>query len=216
MEGDISHRLTDHVDCVNALCRLCGQKPKREKGRNRKDILCAAFVSEIQTVYNVNVLDDEDGKHSKLMCVVCYRTLNILKNNVQPGTERSCNARMKFEAAACLWKRYDDTISAEQCATCAHFLLQRKSGRPPKTQPDKRKLAANVDDSTESVSNSPADKDSEMLDVSFHPSAASTSTPAKVPRLSDMQTSPFAKFVSTATSPFNSKRVVRFKEQQVE
>ena len=219
MEGNVCHRVTDHVDCVNALCRLCGRRAKtvKDRARNRPDVLCADYANDILAIYNVCLLSDEDGKHSRVMCRKCLRTMTCLKYGEGPSPIRTRNAVTRIEAASGLWQRYDDKISANQCTTCAQFFRLSRGGRPLKAKDVLKKIfAANMNNSTQNANCTQTDKNrSEMLDVPFCPSDVSRSTPAKVSRLSEMHPSPTANVVSTAISPAIGNREVMCEKQQM-
>ena len=64
--------LSEHIQRVNSRCRLCGARTKRlVKNKNIRIKLCAHYASDIYVFHNVNVLEDQEGKHSKTMCVKC-------------------------------------------------------------------------------------------------------------------------------------------------
>ena len=137
METVLLHSRTKHVNRVNSSCRLCGERVKRAK-KDKKPCakLCVSYVKEISDFHCVDILQDTEGKHAKLMCVKCYTRLVKLKHSNRPcaGTrENACHATTN---SAHLWCNFDPTLSADQCKLCCHFNQQCKGGKPSKRKRD--------------------------------------------------------------------------------
>ena len=219
MENETDHSLSEHLQRVNALCRLCGEKARRRvKDKDSSIKFCTAYANDVSMFHNLNILDDKDGKHSKILCSKCYTRLNRLKHSAQPSTATLEAALEQIRRASSTWSYFDSTLLAvDQCVTCKYFEQQRKGERPFNTKlgpPRKRNLptAHESHDLTEDVSPSNNDGDSTLQASSiFCPPSTSTSTPAKVPRTTEMQTPPFERFtaVDVATSPFEKQNTVR-------
>ena len=62
METVFVHLLTEHLERLNNLCRLCGERVKRKEKDSYKNIkLCANYVHEL-SLYR-DIAEDEDRKH---------------------------------------------------------------------------------------------------------------------------------------------------------
>ena len=138
MENETDHSLSEHLQRVNALCRLCGERARRR-------------------------VKDKDSSICK-----CYTRLNRLKHSAQPSTATLEAALEQIRRASSTWSYFDSTLLAvDQCVTCKHFEQQRKGGRPFNTKlgpPRKRNLptAHESHDLTEDVSPSNNDGDSTL------------------------------------------------------
>lgn len=166
------HSFPRHLEAVNSLCRLCGRRSRRAvKDKNKPVYLCTKYTSFF-SCYNIDVLNDQEGKHSKTICFMCHTKLVRLSKQVEHKSSTDIH-----KTCADLWVAFDETLSVDDCQTCSHFKQQSKGGRPP----PKNKLAA------------PKRKDLDNVgdffpDLSFLPSSscsASTSTPAKVRKHAD-------------------------------
>ena len=145
MESVVVHSLSEHLQRVNSLCRLCGARTKRRmKDKNIAMKSCAQYASAIYVFHNVNVLEDQEGKHSTTMCVKCYTRLMRLKRSSQPSTGTEDNASKHSQKSEHIWCEFDPSVFLDQCVVCSHFELQSKGGRPNKITPGaaKRKFDA--------------------------------------------------------------------------
>ena len=113
-------------------------------------------------------------------------TLKTEKNSCEKAVESALDS---FEKACGIWTHYNESVSNGQCATCSHFDMKCRAGRPKKNKKtQKRKQPSN--DST--------------VDLTFSPTFDSVSTPVKRMKvLNTMQTTPVTPDVTDATmSPF--------------
>ena len=119
MENETDHSLSENLQRVNALCRLCGEKARRRvKDKNSSITFCAAYANDIFMFHNLNILDDKDVKHSKIMCSKCYTRLNRLKHSAQPSTATLEAALEQIRRASSMWSDFDSTLLAvDQCVT---------------------------------------------------------------------------------------------------
>ena len=196
---ETEHTYSEHQNRLNALCRLCGGKTKREKdARRRPEVLCSEFSSLLSQNKIVDILSDIYGKHSKQMCHKCYNHMTKMRLHGVSDTVLEGLAT-RAVATSSIWADFDSSISVGACSSCYYFTQSSKGGRPKKPKrgnPNlmKRKLDSEgqVDMSSSSV---------------FSPS--SYSTPVKRVKTSDSITSPVVSVMTsdTQTSPFLIPRV---------
>ena len=124
---------------------------------------------------NINIAEDEDGKHPKGMCNKCYTKLMGCKRlKYESMNNGNCqHAARQMESSSALWTHFDSSVLLHQCSSCSHYENQTKGGRPRKSlvQAAKRKVPAVSSFSTDVESNTSTD---------LHPILTSISVKKKI------------------------------------
>lgn len=93
----MEHTETEHLICVNALCRLCGERSARtKKDRHCNVKLCVDYADKLKNFFNIDVSSDISAKHSTTFCQKCYSKL--IKLNRTPSNTTA--DRVKEQAQA--------------------------------------------------------------------------------------------------------------------
>ena len=68
--------LSEHTFCLHSLCRFCGERGKRKvKDKFVTPKLCAKYVKDILSCFDVDVQEDSEHRHPRSVCQKCYRRL---------------------------------------------------------------------------------------------------------------------------------------------
>ena len=96
MAGCTYHCESLHIQKLNGLSRLCGERTTRaEKDRKKSPKLCLNFADELKTNWNIQVEIDADGvSFSKTVCVKRHVYFDF--KSVYNLTESSVFSQTKF------------------------------------------------------------------------------------------------------------------------
>ena len=77
----MEHSLDYHKQCLNDVCRICGEllATPKQKVKNPRKRLCVNSQSDILLIYGLNVKDDKDDMHSTYLCNKCYFAIRNIK-----------------------------------------------------------------------------------------------------------------------------------------
>ena len=205
----MAHSYLNHCEKLNSLCRLCGERVKRQiKDKHMHLKPCFDYAEELLSFYNFDVSRDEAGKHSNVMCRYCYLGLMSCKCKETTMATRIHRAKENLEECNYVWTKFESSTSPDECNVCCHFEKQCKGGRPKK--PQRNSFKRKSSDETSSAADS-----SVVDDPSPGPS---TSTPAKRHKVIDspvlspvvvFKTPPKPAVKDTATSPFEVQKQIR-------
>ncbi|GFO14648.1 hypothetical protein PoB_004115300 [Plakobranchus ocellatus] len=119
------HSLTDHMACVDKMCRICANKV--QNNNSSKKFLCVSYSSDILLYFNIDTSNDTIC-FSKYMCSKCYsRLCNIKRRPDLPNTLLA--AREVGERGKDVWVPFDKNIDPSECSVCTKYSALRKGGQ---------------------------------------------------------------------------------------
>ena len=126
MALSVEHSYSVHCEKVNSLCRICGERVKRQiKDKLTPLKLCATYEKELYSYHGLDTAQDEEDKHPKGMCTKCYQRLASCKHascstnsNSKTASDR---AAADIERTNRIWTKFDQAVSVGQCSACSHF-----------------------------------------------------------------------------------------------
>ena len=181
-----NHMQSVHTEGISLMCRVCGNK---NKAKNKKKYVPTSqqFAAELKIFFDLDISQDVEGKHSKILCYCCYNRLGLMRK--MSASEQLEDYKKvvgaDLEKSARLWCHFDDSLSMDQCPTCEHLAKWAKGGY----HPSKVKLAAKrraVKKHNEPEADGPSE---------YSPS------PEKVPKASLSSSSYYSASTSTAVGP---------------
>ena len=93
------------------------KRDQRAKGVKPRAV--TDFQKDILITLHVNIDKDIADKHSPSICKGCASCIGNIKCN---GSEVTINKAIKKERLTRdIWVAYNDFLTAEQCASCAHY-----------------------------------------------------------------------------------------------
>ena len=133
MECEAEHSLSKHTFRLHTLCRLCGERVKRKvKDKFETPKLCAKYVKDILSCFEVDVQEDSEHKHPRSACPKCYRRLINRKTRPNLDSQAAENATKIAHRASFVWTDYNPCATITECTVCSHFHSTGKGGRPQK------------------------------------------------------------------------------------
>ena len=127
------HTLESHLDNVNKLCRVCGNRAKKKKKKynDRREAAkkCKNYGAQILHFYGIFIETDNPLIHSTKICKLCYRRFrNYLK-------EQSISQHLlttfsdRVTSSRFLWQMFDENVDEDSCSVCSHCKEQNKGGQ---------------------------------------------------------------------------------------
>ena len=133
MECEAEHSLSEHTFHLHSLCRLCGERVKRKvKDKFLTTKLCAKYVKDILSCFEVDVQEDSEHKHPRSVCQKCYRRLINRKTRPNLDSQAAENATKIAHRVSFVWTDYNPCATITECTVCSHFHSTGKGGRPQK------------------------------------------------------------------------------------
>ena len=128
------HSEAHHLDCINSMCRLCGNKTKRNvKELGRKVTQCVEFEVDISNYFSITLGHDIEGVHSPFLCLLCTTKLRNLRRG-QKTQVTIHHLSEDIDLCKHIWIPYEQTMSLQDCSTCSHYQTLSKGGRPKNAQ----------------------------------------------------------------------------------
>ena len=126
------HSENCHLERLNALCRICGNRSKKSN-TNDPPKLCRNYADDLKRVHGITVSEHTDGVlYSSTFCSKCYARLQRLKQASSPRQTALNAAKRAIAASTRVWTHYDPSVSILECTVCNNFATQSQGGRPPK------------------------------------------------------------------------------------
>ena len=202
------HSLLSHKVKLQQLCRICGERALIKSRDKKKPKECGNYEKCIETVFNIDIKNDNEEIHPKTMCHRCYTS--AMKFSESASSFNSKIASLSAAANECnkKWAIFNELQSASDCIVCKTFDCQKKGGRPLKPNKNRDSCEQSIfspqSSSTPlkpSTSSQPSidpssilndDYTEEEMDVDYENPASPEMTPnADIKALIDSGTSPF-------------------------
>ena len=123
----MEHSFEDHLNRLNKLCRVCGERSKRNATKRKQNAKSGAYLCEnnkrdILLFCRINIDKDSEGIHSTTMCHKCYMYIANLKSR-GVATDAPIK-RMEACIHSCidLWSGFNKYATVDECAPCSQFL----------------------------------------------------------------------------------------------
>ena len=157
------HTLESHLDNVNELCPVCGNRGTKYNDRSEAAKECKNYGAQILHFYGINIETDNPLTHSTKICELCYRQFrNYLKEQSIPQHSLTTFSD-RVTSSRFLWQIFDENVDEDSCSVCSHCKEQNKGGRPKKAPKGRKARPVQVDAS-------PSNPDS----LEFQPKVRST------------------------------------------
>ena len=122
----MEHTLENHIQYLNRLCRICGERSFRNQTRNKytkeRHILCKPYKQKILTYFRINIDKDVAGTHSNTMCNKCVKRIyNLNKTSTLARRDAAIACALRGDQ---LWTPFSEKLSVHQCPSCSHCLAQ--------------------------------------------------------------------------------------------
>lgn len=166
MSCDSSGTIQSHLASLEGLCRICGERAKKQKEKTVPK-LCVDYTSDILQVYRLNVSTDNVNLHPPKICNRCYL---MMKKSLRTQDVRVFENSYQRLVTSSFWSPHSD----DNCQVCTHFTQQNIGGKPIKERWIRKRN----------------EQDNFDLSMSFHPPEFSTPKKQKI-STADAQTSPF-------------------------
>ena len=102
--------MTDlHTECLQSLCRVCGNKLKKSKDQWKSNYRCEDYREMLREKFDLETEKDDASIHPLRFCNACYLSTSKTR-------------------ASLVWEPHGE----ESCKTCSHGMKLKKGGRSPK------------------------------------------------------------------------------------
>ena len=128
----MEHTLEDHVNKLNNLCRICGDRTvinsttKKTGPRAKRQYRACDSSKQILFVFRINVLNDSRDKHSENICRKCFEKMKRCDSVSEDTIEQYSKT---VEQSAHLWVNYNPESTQFDCLSCNHFNQQSCFGK---------------------------------------------------------------------------------------
>ena len=126
MSGIMEHTFENHIQYLNRLCRICGERSfrnqSRSKHKNERHILCKPYQQQILVYFLIDIAKDKEGTHSNSICNKCIKRIyNLIKLATSERLDAAKACPLRGEK---LWTGFIEELSIHQCQSCSHYLTQ--------------------------------------------------------------------------------------------
>lgn len=118
----MEHSYSFHLDCLNKLCRTCGERCFKAKVKGQKTFLCENFKKDLLLYYRINIDTDSTDGHPKQLCSKCAKKIYALRTKVSDA--RLASAAKCVEDSTSIWISFDAKLNTYECSVCKKFLKQ--------------------------------------------------------------------------------------------
>ena len=115
----------DHETALGKMCRVCGGYLGKA-GQRTNSYECASHKQQMKDTFDIDVAQDVEHNHPKLLCRGCYDVIRRQK--------KASKSNMIYKSDRQVFTGWVPHSEIAACSVCDHFTGLSKGGRPKKVK----------------------------------------------------------------------------------